>query len=289
MGAVTVTCVVGHDPRSPAEDLIGVAPPAPGDLETPLPLPSGPATSTDQSDDQSTRRDEHPTESPQPTNLETTPDESTENSTLTTTIPTQPPALGRPLGRHQITYYYMVRDTTSKARNTPVYDHKCGVIAKVPYSFAKQLAMEGTGQLRDGRVLNTFGTCKCKRSPCFFVLPKHLRWGVGVKHRPLKPFRSVAVDPRRIPIGTKLYVAELDGLTMPGHAPWGGFVHDGCVLADDRGGNVQGAQIDFYTARWHAYKALFNRHRLSHVTVFNGGERCAGPFRSARKADRNSI
>jgi 3D (Asp-Asp-Asp) domain-containing protein len=121
-------------------------------------------------------------------------------------------------------------------------------------------------------------------------VPKYARYGVGVAKRPLSPFRSVAVDPVEVPIGTMLYIAELDGLTMPGRGSYGGFVHDGCVLADDRGGGVKGHQIDFFTARRHHYTAFDRRHRLKSVTVYDGKGRC---MRKGRRvvaaANRNSI
>jgi 3D (Asp-Asp-Asp) domain-containing protein len=71
-----------------------------------------------------------------------------------------------------------------------------------------------------------------------------------------------------------LYIPELDGITMPGRSPYGGFVHDGCVMADDRGGNVRGNQIDFFAARRAYYKRLQKQHRLKKVTVFEGGAKC---------------
>jgi 3D (Asp-Asp-Asp) domain-containing protein len=99
---------------------------------------------------------------------------------------------------------------------------------------------------------------------------------MGAAQRPLAPFRSVAVDSSLVAIGTRLYIPELDGKTMPGQAPWGGFVHDGCVIADDRGGNIRGKQLDFFTARRGHYESLTKRLGLRRVTVHDGGDRCTG-------------
>ncbi len=106
---------------------------------------------------------------------------------------------------------------------------------------------------------------------------ERFRWGAGVKSRPLSPFRSIAVDPRQIPFGSTVYIAELDGLSMPGPQPWGGFVHDGCVVADDTGGGVKGKQVDLFMARQNHYRTLFQRHRLTKVTVYDGASSCARP------------
>ncbi len=196
-------------------------------------------------------------------------------------------ARGPWLGTFEFTYYWVASERRGAAPSVQLYNRHCRRLAKVPSSFAKALAMEGTGRLRDGRVINRAGNCKCGRQECYFV--SRARWGTGVAYRPLSPFRSVAVDTKKVKIGTTLYIPELDGLTMPGRKPWGGFVHDGCVMADDRGGNINGAQLDFFSARYNHYKALFGRHRLQRVSVFEGTGRCEKKGRSVVAAHRNSI
>ena len=180
----------------------------------------------------------------------------------------------RELGRFQLTYYWMPTEAGKRRRSVPLYTRSCKRIARVSSSFARRLSLEGGGRLRDGRVLVYSGACSCESSPCYQVARRGHRWGTGYNQRPLEPFRSVAVDPRRVPIGTVLYIPELDGLTMPGHESYGGFVHDGCVVADDRGGGVRGKQIDFFAGKRIHYRSLHRRHRLRRVTVFEGGEKC---------------
>lgn len=180
---------------------------------------------------------------------------------------------GAKLGRFKLTYYWMPSETGGGAR-VQLYNKQCRPVAAVPSSFARRLRLEGGGRLRDGRVITYSGACSCARSPCYRVARRGHRWGTGVQERPLSPFRSVAVDPSHVAIGTTLYIPELDGLTMPGAPPWGGFVHDGCVVADDQGGGVRGRQLDLFAARQSHYKALDHRHRLRRITVFEGGERC---------------
>jgi len=155
---------------------------------------------------------------------------------------------------------------------------KCEPIAEVTKQFATQLAVQGTGKLRDGRVLNIWGACGCKHSPCFKVT--RAQWGTAGSGKPLQPFRTVAVDPRVVKLGSLLYVPLLEGRTMPGRQPWGGYVHDGCVIADDTGGHIAGNRIDLFVGR----KAYFVGLGLSgsqgshawarHVPVFDGTGIC---------------
>ena len=224
-----------------------------------------------------------------------------------------PPKPGRALGRFLVTMYYVASedevdgphrhgraandnesvtggsdvtlagtvpmDASARAPSrdlVPAYDRHCKPIVQVSRAFRAQMALQGTGRLRDGRVLNVAGRCKCE--PCFHVLPSHREWGMAGMGIPLEPFRTVAVDPSKIRLGTLLYIPALDGLRMPGRAPVGGFVHDGCVIAADTGGNIDGNQLDLFVAR----KAYFNglaRRGGSHkwmrsLEVFDGTRRC---------------
>lgn len=153
---------------------------------------------------------------------------------------------------------------------------KCEPIAEVSKDFATQLAVQGTGKLRDGRVLNIWGACNCKHTPCFKVTKA--QWGTAGSGRSLLPFRTVAVDPKVVKLGSLLYVPLLEGRTMPGRAPWGGYVHDGCVVADDTGGHIGGNRIDLFVGRKAYFLGLSGsggRHAWArHVPVFDGTGIC---------------
>jgi 3D (Asp-Asp-Asp) domain-containing protein len=205
--------------------------------------------------------------------------------------PVRHPEDGTFLGEFKLTYYWVAHEENWAGKpDTVIYDPDCKPIARVAEQFAARLAREGTGKLRDERVVNVAGSCDCAYSPCFFLLDdeKH-RFGVGVLERPLSPFRSVAVDPSLVTIGANLYIPELDGLPMPGTPPWGGFVHDGCVVADDRGGAVRGQEIDLFMARKVHYQAFDRQHRIKRITLYSDVKRCDGPHEDAAIVDRNSI
>jgi len=157
-----------------------------------------------------------------------------------------------------------------------LYDRRCNELAHVTRAYAAGLTLQGSGRLRDGRTLNIWGKCSCPRSPCFRTA--RAKWGLGGDGEPLSPFRTVAVDPKVIPIGSLLYIPALDGLRMPGRAPIGGFIHDGCVVADDTGGNVKGNQIDLFVGRRGYWQALARRggsHAwANHIEIFDGSGRC---------------
>ena len=191
---------------------------------------------------------------------------------LFTELPRPEPAAK--LGSFKLTYYFMAEQEGGR-RNVQLFNRKgCKRIAKVSRKDAKQLALQGGGKLDDGRVLVYAGRCSCSKTACYHLAKDSHEWGTGVDDRPLSPFRSVAVDPSRVAIGTVLYVPELDGLTVPGRLPEGGSVHDGCVVADDRGGGIKGRQLDLFMAKKVHYTAFNRRNHIKRVTVFRGGDRC---------------
>jgi 3D (Asp-Asp-Asp) domain-containing protein len=188
------------------------------------------------------------------------------------------PEPGASVGAFERTSYWLaVEADYAGAADTTIYDPGCAVLATVSAEFATGLEREGSGKLVDGRVLNYHDTCKCPRSPCFFAVGPEHPWGKGVENRPLQPYRSLAVDKAVIAYGTGLWVADLDGVTMPGEPPWGGFVHDGCVQAVDTGDAIVGMRVDWFVGLRSSYEAL--DARLADTAVLHaGGARCPPPL-----------
>lgn len=229
------------------------------------------------------------------------------------TVEVQPPVKVEPvetgprqLGQFTITFYYVIGEDevvpkpvlvasndnrgsgsgdepeltaiTSAAEPVTLYagGGKCEPIADVSKEFASQLALQGTGKLHDGRVVNIWGACNCQHSPCFRVT--QAQWGTAGSGKALQPFRTVAVDPKVVKLGSLLYVPLLEGRTMPGRQPWGGYVHDGCVIADDTGGHIAGNRIDLFVGRKAYFLGLSGSggsHAWArHVPVFDGTGIC---------------
>lgn len=69
-------------------------------------------------------------------------------------------------------------------------------------------------------------------------------FGCGVRSIPLMPFRTIAVDPDVIPVGSVVYVPALRGraFTLNGQS----LTHDGYLFAGDRGGAIHGNHIDVF-------------------------------------------
>lgn len=135
-----------------------------------------------------------------------------------------------------------------------VYTPKGYFLGRYPIPFVDALRMEGSGLLSDGRVINYAGRCRYGVGTCFEELDvREHPFGRGAGRRPLIPFKSVAVDPRIIPIGEPLYIPEFDGIELPD-----GTVHDGCVRADDTGGGIKKRKMDFFVVTYGNFRTLLN-------------------------------
>jgi len=125
---------------------------------------------------------------------------------------------------------------------------------RVPERYACSLKLEGSGLMRDDRIVNYTGACKFGYGTCFEQLDvTDFPFGRGAGLRPLIPFKSVAVDPRVVPLGEPLYIPEFDGMVLPD-----GSIHDGCVRADDTGGGIKGRKLDFFVVTYGNFRVLLD-------------------------------
>lgn len=139
------------------------------------------------------------------------------------------------VGAVKITYYWVVLEEKFEGEpDTPVFDRKGNEIGRFPKEFVRQLKIEGTGKLRDGRVINATG-----KGRFAFV---DAAFGMGVKGYHLIPFKSIAVDESIIPIGSKVFIREAVGAKLPD-----GSIHDGIFYAHDVGSGIKGMHIDIFT------------------------------------------
>ena len=141
-------------------------------------------------------------------------------------------------------------------QNTRVelYTPKGYYFGRVPERFAWSLRLEGSGLMKDGRIVNYTGKCPYGYGTCFEQLDvKEHPFGRGAGLRPLIPFKSVAVDPRLVPIGEPIYIPEFDGLVLPD-----GSILDGCVRADDTGGGIKKRKMDFFVVTYGNFRFLLD-------------------------------
>lgn len=137
------------------------------------------------------------------------------------------------------TFYYVAdeREYADEKREKPVLDLLGKELVKVSEKFFKALRMEGTGKLTDGRVLNYAGKVNGETRYKFI----EDEWGHGVGTCKLAPFKSVAVDPDKIPLGAKIFVKETVGIVLPD-----GSTHDGYWHAVDVGSMINDLHVDFF-------------------------------------------
>jgi len=193
-----------------------------------------------------------------------------------------PIAGGRALGTFRNTYYDFPSEADYEGPPLDLMSQSCKSIARVPQSFFEALCVQGSGTLRRGATVS-FAKRDCDCAPvcpktgqkiCFDELDaREYPWGRGATGKAITPLLTVAVDPKVIPMGTALYVPELDGLPRDVN---GGATHDGCFVAQDKGLAVTGDHVDFFTGH-RDLTALWNRRVPSNrgVTVVVDSPRCA--------------
>jgi len=113
----------------------------------------------------------------------------------------------------------------SEERTEPLRTREGRVIAHVGARFRRQLDVEGSARLRDGRVVNVEGMFEGQSR---FLVIEHAPFGVGAPGYKLVPYRTVSVDPKRIALGTVLFIPVLVGVRLPS-----GEFHDGFCFAHD--------------------------------------------------------
>jgi 3D (Asp-Asp-Asp) domain-containing protein len=189
---------------------------------------------------------------------------------------------GRTLGTFRNTYYDFPNEADFEGAQVPLKNARCDTITPVAKTFFEALCVQGSGTLRRGSTVSfAKRDCACaevctktQQKICFDELdPKEFPWGRGATGKPITPLLTVAVDPEVIPLGTAVYVPELDGLPRDLE---GSAHHDGCFVAQDKGLKVKGQHLDVFTG--HAsITLLWNRLVPSNrgVTVVLDSPRCS--------------
>ncbi|KAL1923087.1 uncharacterized protein VTP21DRAFT_9463 [Calcarisporiella thermophila] len=167
------------------------------------------------------------------------------------------------------TYYWLVHQKEKTKKTGKIVKlATCGgkSIAKVTKSFAEALAMEGSGILGNGLLVN-YGNCKCDDDfECFeLVNNKKFPYGQTSMSTPLRPFVSIAAND--IKPGTKIFVPQLKGWRIPGSRK----IHNGCLLVDDTSYSFGAHHIDFFCVSEDNYKNLDGKHHVTKVDIYQGG------------------
>jgi 3D (Asp-Asp-Asp) domain-containing protein len=191
------------------------------------------------------------------------------------------PAGGRSLGTFRNTYYDFPSEADFEGPKVALMSGRCTAIASVPRGFYDAVCVQGSGTLKRGATVSfARRDCECadvcprtSQKICFDELDaREFPWGRGATGKAITPMLTVAVDTEVIPLGTALYVPELDGLPRD---PDARAAHDGCFVAQDRGLKVKGQHVDIFTGH-RSLTTLWNRLVPSNrgVTVVVESPRC---------------
>jgi 3D (Asp-Asp-Asp) domain-containing protein len=175
------------------------------------------------------------------------------------------PAAPQKVGRAVVTFYWVADENAPQYRGkkTPAVlrDPAGRVIARTTMQFKLDLVRQGSGWLRDGRtvvyVKRVAGESRFRVS--------RAKYGLGSTGCRLIPYRTIAVDPHFVKLGTKVYIPQYKGTQLPD-----GTIHDGMFIAADRGG-FRGAQVDLFVGpRSPGAQPFINKGygSRSHVTVY---------------------
>jgi 3D (Asp-Asp-Asp) domain-containing protein len=162
------------------------------------------------------------------------------------------PVDGQLLGVFRNTYYDFPAEADFTGKPVPLMSRSCQPIRSVPKGFYDAVCVQGSGTLTTGTTVSfAKRDCSCAsvcertgQRICFDELDRaSFPWGRGALGKAITPLRTVAVDSSVVPLGTPLYILELDGVPrQPGGTPL-----DGCFVAEDRGMKVQGQHVDIFT------------------------------------------
>jgi 3D (Asp-Asp-Asp) domain-containing protein len=125
------------------------------------------------------------------------------------------------------------------------------VIATIGPKLKRQLDLEGSLRLRDGRIVNVEEKVK---GTFRYLVVRNAPFGVAMPGFKLIPYRSISVDPRHIKIGTVLYIPALAGVALPS-----GEVHDGYCFAHDTGQGIVGNRIEIFVGFEHDLDNVLTR------------------------------
>ena len=142
---------------------------------------------------------------------------------------------GRYLGRFKVTYYWAVEEAEYPAsRSSALYLADGQLLGRFSAAFVKAFRVEAAARLRDGRRISYL-----KRANRAKVVDQFL----GCGGHNLTELKSIAVDPRLIPLGSVVYIPQAENVTVDGRTLGGVF------YAHDVGSAIKGKHIDIFVGR----------------------------------------
>lgn len=151
------------------------------------------------------------------------------------------------LGLLRPSFYWVALETKETAKKSKkLFDEAGNLLTAITPTYYKKLAMEGTGKLLNGKIIN-FKSRRQNADGTIEILwrfcPADAPFGYGLEDLKLVPYRSVAVDLTVIPLGSKVFIPAAVGVKLPD-----GSRHDGYFTAVDIGDLIKDKKIDIFTA-----------------------------------------
>jgi len=141
----------------------------------------------------------------------------------------------RYLGRFKVTYYWAVEETEyPTSRSSPIYLADGQLLGRFSSAFVKAFRVEAAACLKDGRRISYL-----KKANRAKVVDQFL----GCGGHTLAELKSIAVDPRLIPLGSIVYIPQAENVVVDGQTMSGVF------YAHDVGSAIKGKHIDLFVGR----------------------------------------
>jgi 3D (Asp-Asp-Asp) domain-containing protein len=152
------------------------------------------------------------------------------------------PAGFTPLGEFDHGLYRILNEASGEwqgeKRVEPLLTRDGQLIARVAPTFRRQLDVAGTGLLRDGRVVSLEEKVEGQFR---HLVVANAPFGIGAPGYKLIPYRTVSLNPKRIRLGTVLYLSSLAGIRLPN-----GEVHDGFCFVHDTNDGPTGNELGIF-------------------------------------------
>jgi len=170
------------------------------------------------------------------------------NQTVGSTVGTMPPSFmfkdwsadtvlpaGRYLGKFKVTYYWVVEEADyPQSKSNALYLADGSLLGRFSSAFVKAFRTESAAELKDGRRISYL-----KRRGRAQVVDEFLGYGGHT----LVELKSIAVDPRVIPLGSRVYIPQAASVVVDGKP------QSGVYYAHDIGSAVKGKHIDVFVGR----------------------------------------
>lgn len=147
----------------------------------------------------------------------------------------QTPSSARYAGRFKVTFYWVVDEGEyPESSSSPIYLSDGSLLGRFAADFVRAFRIEAAAQLRDGRKISYL-----KKANRAKVVDRYL----GTRGYKLTELKSIAVDPRIVPIGSVVYIPQAENVVIDGKR------HNGLFYAHDIGSAVKGKHIDVFLGR----------------------------------------